>query len=153
MDLIAKDTGGAAFYGTNSLTDALDSVNNHGSHIYTLTYTSTNPATDGRFRKIQVALAQPGYQLAYRRGYYADDAKTVQVAAQAPPKTAVEPLSRFLRPGVPDSTQIPLTLRVMRGGSRVAAGSPRPPLNRRFQSRAETIPISKDRSPATWWTS
>src|SRR6202044_1734328 len=58
MDLIAKDTGGAAFYGTNRLTDALDGVTDHGSHFYTLTYTSTNPATDGRFRKIQVALAQ-----------------------------------------------------------------------------------------------
>jgi VWFA-related protein len=118
MDLIAKDTGGAAFYGTNSLTDALDSVTDHGSHFYTLTYTSTNPATDGRFRKIQVALAQPGYQLAYRRGYYADDAKTVQAAAAQPqPKPPVEPLSRFLRPGVPQSTQIPLTLRVTRGAA------------------------------------
>ncbi len=132
MDLIAKDTGGAAFYGTNSLGDALDGVTNHGSSFYTLTYTSTNPATDGRFRKIQVELAQRGYQLAYRRGYYADNAKTVQVAAaQPPPKQAVEPLSRFLRPGVPDSTQIPLTLRVTRGAapakaSTSSAGGPRP---------------------------
>jgi VWFA-related protein len=54
MDLIAKDTGGAAFYGTNSLTDALDQVTDQGSNFYTLTYTSTNLATDGRFRKIQV---------------------------------------------------------------------------------------------------
>jgi len=116
MDLIAKDTGGAAFYGTNSLTDALDHVTDHGSYFYTLTYTSTNPATDGRFRKIQVTLARPGYELAYRRGYYADDAKSVQAAAAQPePKPPVEPLSRFLRPGVPQSTQIPLTLRVTRG--------------------------------------
>jgi VWFA-related protein len=120
MDQIAKDTGGLALYGTNSLTDALDHVVSHGSYFYTLTYTSTNPATDGKFRKIQVELHQPGYQLAYRRGYYADDAKSVQAAAQPAPKPAVEPLSRFLRPGVPQSTQIPLTLRVMRGGTRVA---------------------------------
>jgi VWFA-related protein len=124
MDLIAKDTGGVALYGTNSLSDALDHVIDHGSYFYTLTYTSANPATDGKFRKIQVELHQPGYQLAYRRGYYADDAKSVQAAAQPAPKPAVEPLSRFLRPGVPQSTQIPLTLRVMRGGSRIAAGSP-----------------------------
>ena len=123
MDQIAKDTGGAAFYGTNSLTDALDHVTNHGSYFYTLTYTSTNPATDGKFRKIQVELAQPGYQLAYRRGYYADDAKSVQVAAAQPqPKPVVEPLSRFLRPGVPQSTQIPLTLRVTRGPAPAKAG-------------------------------
>lgn len=124
MDQIARDTGGVALYGTNSLSDALDHVVSHGSYFYTLTYTSTNPATDGKFRKIQVELNQPGYQLAYRRGYYADDAKSVQAAAAQPaPKPAVEPLSRFLRPGVPESTQIPLTLRVTRGSSRVAAGS------------------------------
>jgi VWFA-related protein len=115
MDLIAKDTGGAAFYGTNSLSDALDHVTDHGSYFYTLTYTSTNPATNGKFRKIQVTLAHPGYQLAYRRGYYADDKKTLQAAAAQPaPKQPVEPLSRFLRPGMPESTQIPLTLRVTR---------------------------------------
>jgi VWFA-related protein len=124
MDLIARDTGGVALYGTNSLNAALDHVVSHGSNFYTLTYTSTNPSTDGKFRKIQVELHQPGYQLAYRRGYYADDAKSVQAAAQPAPKPPVEPLSRFLRPGVPDSTQIPLTLRVMPGRSRVAAGSP-----------------------------
>jgi hypothetical protein len=56
MEEIAKDTGGAAFYGTNSLTDALARVADHGSYFYTLTYTSTNPATDGRFGKIQVKL-------------------------------------------------------------------------------------------------
>jgi VWFA-related protein len=118
MDKIAIDTGGTAVYGTNSLTDALDRVTSHGSYFYTLTYTSTNPATNGKFRKIQVELAQPGYQLAYRRGYYADDAKSVQAAAAQPsPKPAVEPLSRFLRPGMPESTQIPLTLRVMRGAA------------------------------------
>jgi hypothetical protein len=120
MDLIAKDTGGVALYGTNSLSDALDHVIDHGSYFYTLTYTSTNLAIDGKFRKIQVQLAQSGYQLAYRRGYYADDAKSVQAAAQPTPKPQVEPLSRFLRPGVPDSTQVALTLRVMRGGPRVA---------------------------------
>ena len=129
MDKMASDTGGAAFYGTNSLTDALDRVTSHGSYFYTLTYTSTNQATDGKFRKIQVKLAQPGYQLAYRRGYYADDAKSTQAAAQPAPKPVVEPLSRFLRPGVPQSTQIPLTLRVMRGtaparSSTMSAGNP-----------------------------
>jgi VWFA-related protein len=118
MDLIAKDTGGEAFYGTNSLTDALDHATDHGSHFYTLTYTSTNPATNGKFRKIQVTLAHSGYQLAYRRGYYADDKKSVQAAAAQPaPKPVIEPLSRFLRPGVPESTQIPLTLRVTRSAA------------------------------------
>ncbi len=119
MDLIAKDTGGAAFYGTNSLTDAMDHVAAHGSNFYTLTYTSTNPATDGRFRKIQVALASSrGYQLDYRRGYYADNTKSIQAAAANPaPKPAADSLSPFLRPGLPQSTQVPFTLRVTRGSA------------------------------------
>jgi len=116
MDVIAKDTGGAAFYGTNSLTDAMDHVAAHASNFYTLTYTSTNQATDGKFRKIQVGLASSrGYQLDYRRGYYADDAKSIQAAAANPaPKPAADPLSPFLRPGLPQSTQIPFTLQVTR---------------------------------------
>jgi VWFA-related protein len=118
MDEIARDTGGAAFYGTNSLSDALARITDHGSYFYTLTYTSTNLATDGRFRKIQVKLPG-GYQPAYRRGYYADDAKSIQAAAAAKPapKPAADPLSPFLRPGLPDATQVPLTLRVMRGSA------------------------------------
>jgi VWFA-related protein len=118
MDEIAKDTGGAAFYSTNNLADALDRVTAHGSYFYTLTYTSTNPATDGQFRKIQVQLANlPGYRLAYRRGYYADNANTVQAAAAKPAPPAADPLSPFLRPGLPESTQIPFVLHVLRGSA------------------------------------
>jgi VWFA-related protein len=127
MELIAKDTGGAAFYNTNGLANALERVADHGSNFYTLTYTSTNPATDGKFRKIQVALVRPGYQLDYRRGYYADDAKTTPAAVPAPaptpnPAPNYDLLSPFLRPGAPDSTQIPLTLRVVRKTTPPRAG-------------------------------
>jgi VWFA-related protein len=113
MDLIAKQTGGVALYSSNSLTDALDRVASLGSNFYTLTYTSTNPATDGRYRKIQVALDRSGYQLNYRRGYYADDGKSTQATA-AKSGTANDLLSPFLRPGRPESTQITVTLRVTR---------------------------------------
>jgi VWFA-related protein len=127
MDVIAKDTGGAAFYNTNGLANALDRVAAHGSNFYTLTYTSTNPATDGKFRKIQVSLVRPGYQLDYRRGYYADDAKIASAALPTPnpapnPASNSDLLSPFLRPGVPESTQIPLTLRVVRETAAPRAG-------------------------------
>jgi len=122
MDQIAKYTGGEAFYGTNDLNDALARATDHGSHFYTLTYSSTNAARDGRFRKIQVKLATSGYQLAYRQGYYADDGKSAPAApAQPAPKQAGDPLSPLMRTGLPDSTQIPLTLRVTRGGAQTAA--------------------------------
>lgn len=122
MDEIAKQTGGTAFYSTNSLTDALDRVAGHGSNFYTLTYTSTNAATDGRYRKIQVALDRSGYQLDYRRGYYADNGKNTQAPA-AKPATADDLLSPSLRPGRPDSTQIPLTLRVTRNNAPSGTGA------------------------------
>jgi VWFA-related protein len=117
MDEIAKDTGGTALYGTNNLADALDHVIAHGSYFYTLTYTSTNPATDGQFRKIQVQLANlPGYRLAYRRGYYADKANPVPAKAAKPvADPAPDPLSPFMHAGLPGSTQIPFMLRVERG--------------------------------------
>jgi VWFA-related protein len=122
MEEIAKQTGGVAFYSSNSLTDALDRVAGHGSNFYTLTYTSTNPATDGRYRKIQVALDRPGYQLDYRRGYYADDGKDIK-APVAKPATADDLLSPFLRPGRPESTQIPLTVRVTRASTSSTTGA------------------------------
>jgi VWFA-related protein len=116
MDLIAKQTGGTAIYGSNSLSDALDRVTAHGSDFYTLTYTSTNPATDGRYRKIQVALGRTGYRLDYRRGYYADDGASAQ-AQPAKPRPGDDLLSPFLRPGRPESTQIPLTFKVTRSNA------------------------------------
>ena len=117
MDEIARDTGGTAFYNTNGLRNALERATDHGSYFYTLTYTTTNLATDGRYRKINVQLAGGGgNQLAYRQGYFADDAKTAAAAAATPsPKAPEDKLSAYLRPGMLASTQVPLTLRVVRG--------------------------------------
>ncbi len=108
MDQIAQDTGGIAQYGSNSLGDALGRAASHGSNFYTLTYTSTNKANDGQFRKIEVRLSNAaGYQLAYRRGYYADSASTVMNEMDG------DLLSPYLRPGLPDSTQVPFTMHMV----------------------------------------
>jgi VWFA-related protein len=120
MDEIARDTGGEAIYNTNGLNDALAQVADHGSYYYTLSYTPTNTATDGRFRKIQVKLATGSYKLAYRRGYYAADAKTLKAEATKP---AADPLRPYMRPGTPDSTQIPLALRVQRSAAQADAAT------------------------------
>ncbi|HEX3373603.1 MAG TPA: VWA domain-containing protein [Edaphobacter sp.] len=73
MSQMAEATGGHAFYNTNGLTQAVATAINDGSNFYTLTYTPSNPPSDGKFRKIKVQLAQGGVNLAYRHGYYADD--------------------------------------------------------------------------------
>jgi VWFA-related protein len=127
MDEIAKYTGGKAFYNTNGLQDALANVTNNGSQYYTLTYSSANQATDGRYRKIQVKLVTaPGYQLAYRQGYYADDGKSAKAAAKSTAKSEpADPLTPLMRPGLPISSQIPLTVSVLRSvGPSVTAVDP-----------------------------
>ncbi len=110
MDEIARDTGGKAFYNTNGLNDALAQIADSGSYFYTMTYTPTNTAVDGKFRKIQVKIARDdsaGAKLSYRRGYYAADAKEIKAEAAKPPG---DPLHPFMGPGMPASTQVPLAL-------------------------------------------
>jgi VWFA-related protein len=145
MDEIARDTGGEAFYNTNGLNDAIARVANDGSSFYTLTYTPTNNAEDGLFRKIQAKLVKKtstsisgsSLRMAYRRGYYADTASHLQNVAN---KSAGDPLHPYMGPGMPESTQIPFALRVL-AGPRIPAGAPKP--NERDPS-TQTIPRAGD---------
>jgi VWFA-related protein len=109
MEKIARDTGGQAFYNTNGLSQALAGIEERGSYFYTLSYTPSGTASDGQFRRIQVKLATDNYKLAYRRGYFAADAKADQSAAA---KAAGDPLRPLMRLGEPDSTQITFAVRV-----------------------------------------
>jgi VWFA-related protein len=73
MDLMAADTGGKVFARSNDIAGEAEKAVDDGSNYYTLTYTPTNRDWKGEFRKVQVKLAEKGYTLAYRPGYYADD--------------------------------------------------------------------------------
>jgi len=123
MDEVAQETGGSASYNNNGLGAAAARIIDQGSYFYTLTYTPTNSATDGGFRRIQVKLAHeaPGEKLAYRRGYYAADSKEAKADAARP---AGDPLHPFMGPGMPNSTQIPLALRVQRIAAQTRVGAP-----------------------------
>jgi VWFA-related protein len=98
MDLIADDTGGHAFYGTNGLEEAVSSAMLSGSTYYSLTYEPTNAKYDGSLRHIKVTLKKSGYTLSYRKTYYADDlAAAAEKLADAPQN----PLSPSLERGTP----------------------------------------------------
>ena len=84
MEELAKDTGGQAFYNTNGLGDALNRVVNNGARYYSISYSPGNPKMDGKYRHIQVKLLKDKDNLAYRRGYYADDLETALAAGQKP---------------------------------------------------------------------
>jgi len=75
LTTLAADTGGRAFTATNDFGDAFSRVQRDLAAYYLLGYSSTNPARDGKFRRITVRLASrpelKGAQLEARPGYYA----------------------------------------------------------------------------------
>lgn len=68
---LASDTGGRAFLDSNDFTQVFKGVQQDTSTYYLLGYHSTNPARDGRYRRITVKVNRPGVKVDYRRGYYA----------------------------------------------------------------------------------
>jgi VWFA-related protein len=97
MNDIAYETGGEAVFGSNDLSGALRRSIEDGSNYYTLAYRPQNHDWNGKFRQIKVEMANQGYSLAYRRGYFANaDQLTNEDAAQA--------LNMALQPGAPEST-------------------------------------------------
>ena len=69
---LAGETGGRAFTDTNDFGEAFTRVQRDMSAYYLLGYSSTNPAKDGRFRRIQVRVKREGLRVEARAGYYAD---------------------------------------------------------------------------------
>ena len=69
---LAGDTGGRAFTDTNDFGEAFARVQRDMSAYYLLGYSTTNPAKDGRFRRIQVRVKRDGFRVEARAGYYAD---------------------------------------------------------------------------------
>jgi VWFA-related protein len=103
MEQLARDTGGQALYDTNGLDSALAKVIHNGERYYTLTYTPTDIKADGGFRRIQIKLDKESYKLAYRRGYYAENAKAAKPAEQ---KQGTDPLMPLMVRGLPDFTEV-----------------------------------------------
>lgn len=72
MEQLAEMTGGMAFFNTNGLNTAVASAIDNGASYYTIGYVPVSKDFNGDFRKIKVKLDDSKYELAYRRGYYAD---------------------------------------------------------------------------------
>lgn len=75
LSLIAATTGGQAFFPTsvNELEEIYDKVLAEIRAQYTVGYLSSNEATDGAWRKVEVKIAGPkrkDYRVRSRRGYY-----------------------------------------------------------------------------------
>ena len=121
MEELAKDTGGQALYNANSLSDAMAHAINSGSHYYAIAYSPSNQKMDGKFRAIQVKLQRGEYNLAYRRGYYAEE---IMSQSDTDHSTSADPLLRFMAFGLPDSTQIVYKVRVQPSNPQPTADAP-----------------------------
>ena len=84
VNKVTRETGGEVFeaYDGNSIKNAMGAVISRLKKRYTLGYSSTNAAQDGKFREIAVKLndsssgATQNYRIFARRGYYAPLART-----------------------------------------------------------------------------
>jgi VWFA-related protein len=69
---LTGSTGGKA-YSENDLKVELADATEDGANYYTVSYAPSNSNYNGKQRMIKVELDKHGYQLSYRRSYYAED--------------------------------------------------------------------------------
>ena len=71
---LASDTGGKALLDANDLDRGIVQAQDSISDYYIIGYYTTNPAKNGRFRRVKIALSGQSLdaKLDYRQGYYAD---------------------------------------------------------------------------------
>jgi VWFA-related protein len=69
---LAADTGGRSLMDTNDFGKIFTQIQEDTAMYYLLGYSSTNPAKDGKYRNIRVAVKVPNVRVDARRGYYAD---------------------------------------------------------------------------------
>jgi VWFA-related protein len=68
---VAADSGGFSVKNSNDLNKGILRIANETRLYYLVGYNPTNTAQDGKFRKIDVKVAQKGVQIRARKGYYA----------------------------------------------------------------------------------
>jgi VWFA-related protein len=71
LRVLSDETGGFATVNTNDINGAFQRLVDENSSYYVLGYYPANDRRDGRFRKIEVKVNQPGLQVRARRGYVA----------------------------------------------------------------------------------
>jgi VWFA-related protein len=86
---LANETGGFLIAGSNNFDKGFNRVAEDIRAHYVLTYSSTTPGFDGKFRSIEVKSKRPGLTVAHRKGYYA-----------VPPSADGAPVLAYEAPGL-----------------------------------------------------
>jgi len=112
MYSMADDTGGKVSVITNDLTGAIFKAIDDGANYYTIAYTPTDANWNGKFRSIAVKLKEQGYNLTYRRGYFADDVDPLGNSTNVAASTVARSMRIALMHGGPEPTQLLFTVGV-----------------------------------------
>ena len=119
LNQMASDTGGTAFFSSNAIADAIRMATEQASNYYSLSYSPSNRNYDGRFRKIKVSLAERGYHLHYRPGYFAEDPNSPAKIKEVAHNMRVVAMQY----GSPQSHQIRFSVRVVPVGPKTKVDS------------------------------
>ena len=84
---LAINTDGRAVVNTNDLSEGVRAISDDLSAYYLLGYYTNNTAADGKYRRIEVKVKQPGVKVSARRGYFAptEEMRKAEAAAAARP--------------------------------------------------------------------
>jgi VWFA-related protein len=88
---LAENTGGRAVVNSNDIAGGMRRVTEELSAFYLLGYYSANQAADGRYRRIEVKVKQPGVQVSARHGYLGWTAAMRKAEADAASRPATAP--------------------------------------------------------------
>jgi VWFA-related protein len=94
---IANDCGGLAVIGTDDIAGGVERLLGADRYQYRLGYPPASGASDGTFRRIQVAVRRPGVQVRARQGYVAAPASDASAASPGLREAADAP---FPLPGI-----------------------------------------------------
>ncbi len=75
LNHLTRDTGGRSYYNRNDVDEAISVAIEDGSSAYMLSYSPSDRNFDGKYRKIEVHIDEPGMTARTRQGYYAVDAE------------------------------------------------------------------------------
>lgn len=100
LKVLAEQTDGAWILNTNDTAGALARVLADTNSYYLLSYYSTNPKLDGRFRRITVRVTRPDVEVRSRPGYMAATETEARAAGAMPTGPGGTSSPRVLPPGV-----------------------------------------------------
>ena len=127
MSETARATGGQAFYDNNGLLEITSHILNSDGSFYTLTYAPQDFHFDNKWHKVRVKLNVDGYQLSYRRGYFADGSLGGEQRPQET-KTRTRLMPNGEKVELPDLRSVPIIFqaRVLPTSDPAVTSAPKP---------------------------